>query len=98
MKNQTETGLKTGLKKSPTKKTGLKTEQKNIVLKKANIVAKEEETILNLITTNSKITRIELADSVGLTEQAIQRRIDKLVKEGRLSRMGPKKGGYWVIQ
>jgi len=44
------------------------------------------------------MTLAEVAERTGKSLSAIERAASKLVKEGRLHHMGPKKGGYWKIQ
>ena len=50
--------------------------------------------ILNLISINSNITIPELAINLEKTARAIEISISKLKKEGKLTRIGPDKGGY----
>ena len=52
---------------------------------------------MELIKANSKITRSELSDKLGINPSAIQRHIQKLKKEGFIVRIGGDKGGYWKI-
>ncbi|KKS82700.1 MAG: hypothetical protein UV57_C0030G0008 [Parcubacteria group bacterium GW2011_GWD2_43_10] len=66
-------------------------------MRKTDIIAEEEKAILKIVAEDPKATRRALAESLGLTEQAIQRRLDKLVQDGRLVRKGPKKGGHWEV-
>lgn len=56
-----------------------------------------EEKILNLISSNSKITARELADAVVLSIAGVEKAIRILKKEGRLKRIGPDKGGHWEV-
>jgi len=34
---------------------------------------------------------------LGVTSRTIQRDLEKLSKEGRIKRVGPDKGGYWLV-
>lgn len=43
------------------------------------------------------ITRTELSKELGLHESSVQRRLDALVKVGRIRRVGPDKGGSWKV-
>ena len=43
------------------------------------------------------ITRTEIAEKLGLHESSVQRRLETLVKEGRIRHVGPTNGGYWEI-
>ena len=53
--------------------------------------------IYDLIIANPKITRKELAEKVGLSEDGIKFNLNKLKKDGLLKRVGPDKGGHWEI-
>jgi predicted HTH transcriptional regulator len=39
-----------------------------------------------------------MASKIGITERSIERNIRKLQTEGKLKRIGPAKGGYWVVK
>ena len=53
--------------------------------------------ILHILSSHPEMTLAELAERTGKSLSAIERAASKLVKEGRLHHMGPKKGGYWKI-
>ncbi len=68
--------------KSPTQKTTQKTTQK----------------ILDIIGENPTISRKELAQRIGnITENGIKYHLARLVKLGKLKRIGPDKGGRWQV-
>jgi len=54
--------------------------------------------IIELILQNASITIPEMASKIGITERSIERNIRKLQAEGKLKRIGPAKGGYWVVK
>ena len=56
-----------------------------------------KEKVLNLIGENSKITRMELAEKIGVSENAIKQHLANLKKENTLKRIGSTKAGYWEI-
>ena len=88
----------TGPKNSRVNENGPKTEPKNNDrLKKSEKILNDEIAILSIFSSNPKMTKRELAKSLGLTAQAVQRRLDKLIKDGRLLRKGSKKGGQWEV-
>ena len=64
-----------------TQKTTLKTTQK----------------ILDILASNPKVTRRELAEMTGLTTDGIKWQLDKLKKEGAIKRIGADKGGHWEV-
>jgi ATP-dependent DNA helicase RecG len=58
---------------------------------------KTTQKILELIVSNPKISRVELAAEIGITADGVKYQLDKLRKQGILRRVGPDKGGYWEI-
>jgi len=63
-----------------------------------HIAQKITQKILELIKSNPKITRKELAQKIeDITEDGIKYNISKLKKEGRIKRIGSDKGGHWEI-
>ncbi|MDK2978303.1 MAG: ATP-dependent helicase RecG [Bacteroidales bacterium] len=47
---------------------------------------------------NPKAGRKEIAEIIeDITEDGIKYHLEKLKAEGKLKRVGPAKGGYWVI-
>jgi ATP-dependent DNA helicase RecG len=57
----------------------------------------EKDQIIELIRNDSQITRAELAVQLQLHESSVQRRLDALVKAGRIRHIGPANGGSWQI-
>ena len=53
--------------------------------------------ILDLIKANPNISRNEISKTLGLHASSIKRRLDSLVSEGKIRRMGADFGGYWEI-
>jgi ATP-dependent DNA helicase RecG len=53
--------------------------------------------ILNLISNNQHITATEMAKAIGISHRKIQENIANLKEMGLLKRIGPAKGGHWVI-
>ncbi len=63
-----------------------------------NRTKSEERTIiLGAIKNNPFITMDTLSDLLKITKSSVQRRLDALVKEGRLRHIGPTKGGSWEV-
>jgi predicted HTH transcriptional regulator len=54
--------------------------------------------IIELILQNASITIPEMASKIGITERSIERNIRKLQAEDKLKRIGPAKGGHWVVR
>ena len=60
---------------------------------------KSSEKILHHLKGEPTLSAQSLAEKLGISSRAVEKQIDLLKKEGRLSRVGPAKGGYWnVIQ
>ena len=38
-----------------------------------------------------------MADSIGISERAVEKQLAKLKGKGVIDRIGPDKGGYWKI-
>jgi len=55
------------------------------------------EKILRIMKEKPKITIIELTKQTGLTRRGVEWNIDKLKKEGKIKRIGGKKGDYWKV-
>ena len=58
---------------------------------------KTTQKIIALIEENPKITRKELAEVTGLTEDGIKYHLKKMQDEAIIERIGPDKGGYWEV-
>jgi len=56
-----------------------------------------QKKIINYIKENPNITRNELADKLNITSDGVKYNLNKLIKNGKLKRIGPTKGGYWEI-
>lgn len=81
----------------------LKTLQKNIKEEVPNKIPdkvpnKSELSILILLTENPRLTRIELAERVGITENGVKKIISNMKAAGWIERMGSNKSGYWMVQ
>ena len=83
VENQENTAQKT------TQKTAQKTTQK--------ISAKQEE-ILSYLKKKRSVSRKELAENIeGLSESGVKYNLKRLKDLGYIDRVGPDKGGYWVL-
>ena len=52
---------------------------------------------LALLRAEPRASRRVLAEQLGLSDSAVKRRLEALVAEGRLRRVGPDRGGYWEV-
>ena len=53
--------------------------------------------IVELVSTNSKVSISELADKVGISQTAIENNLRWLKMQGIIRRVGPDKGGHWEV-
>ena len=53
--------------------------------------------ILTLIIENENITIPEIAETINLTTRAVEKQLSSLQKQGIVERIGPDKGGYWMV-
>ncbi|MDP3515045.1 MAG: ATP-binding protein [Sulfuritalea sp.] len=58
---------------------------------------KTPEQVLATLATNRDLTLAELASFIGKSTSAVERAAAKLVREGRLRFVGPRKGGHWEV-
>ena len=58
---------------------------------------KSSQKIIELMQHNPTVTIADLALSVGVTNRAIKKQIEKLKQQGRLRRVGPARGGHWEV-
>ena len=53
--------------------------------------------IVELVSTNAKVSISELADKVGISQTAIENNLRWLKMRGIIRRVGPDKGGHWEV-
>jgi fido (protein-threonine AMPylation protein) len=58
---------------------------------------KNQQKMLELIGFNNKITIVEMAKHLSISETAIENNIKKLKEKGILSRVGSDKTGHWIL-
>jgi ATP-dependent DNA helicase RecG len=56
-----------------------------------------KEQILELLSSDGKMTREELAESIGVSANAIKQHLANLQTEKKLKRVGGRKDGYWKV-
>lgn len=72
--------------------------QKNVPLSvPKNVPLKRLDKILKLIKKNKKITVLQIATILGVTDKTVKRDITKLKNENKIVRVGSSKSGYWEI-
>lgn len=81
----------------PTRKQ-VRTDQKNgLADQRDKIIAEQKVQIINLITAQPSISRSEISKKLGLHVSSVRRRLDCLVAEGKIRRVGADFGGYWEV-
>ncbi|NOQ55847.1 MAG: winged helix-turn-helix transcriptional regulator [Nanohaloarchaea archaeon] len=58
---------------------------------------KGSEKIIQIIKENSQISAKEIGVILGLTSRAVEMQLSRLKAEGKIKRVGPDKGGRWVV-
>ncbi|MFA6411731.1 MAG: FaeA/PapI family transcriptional regulator [Syntrophales bacterium] len=71
--------------------------EKGIIEK--TVVPSEEtsDKILAIIRSDMKATARHMAEMLGLSSRAVEMQLAKLKQDGKLKRVGPKKGGCWEV-
>lgn len=60
-------------------------------------ITNRKTSILNLITSNPKISRAKMSTQLGLTDKQVRTALNKLIEEGNIKHEGPDHGGQWII-
>lgn len=61
-------------------------------------VTENQRNIIEIISDNKWITIIELSNIVGVSPRKIKENIRKLKELGLIERIGPDKGGHWIVK
>lgn len=62
------------------------------------LLSKHEKVILDAISENLRITRLELAQKIDRSERTVQRITNSLVEKGFIERIGNNRFGYWEVK
>jgi DNA-binding IscR family transcriptional regulator len=54
--------------------------------------------VLNVIKTNNKVSRNEIANLLNISPSAVQKHILKLKRNNIITRIGGDFGGYWLVK
>ena len=61
-------------------------------------IRKTEDRILELLELEPNLGRAQISERLGnISESGVQKQLAKLIKRGKIKRIGPDKGGYWQI-
>jgi ATP-dependent DNA helicase RecG len=61
------------------------------------IQEKSSEKILEFLKKEPNLSAKALAENMNITSRAVEKQIALLKKTGKLRRIGPAKGGYWLV-
>lgn len=80
----------------------LKTLKKNILFEVPNKIPnkvpnKSELRVLRLLTKNPHMTRVELAQNIGISESSVKKILAKMKASAWIERKGSNKNGYWLV-
>ena len=57
-----------------------------------------EEKIFKIIIENPRLTQVEIAVALGISERTTKRLIKYMIESGKLERIGGRRYGYWVVK
>ena len=58
---------------------------------------KSESTILRLLSEDPRMTRIQIAERIGISENGVKKIIANMKAAGWIERKGSNKNGYWDV-
>ena len=58
---------------------------------------KSREKIISLLSEDGRLTAVGLSKIIGITPKAIEKHLARLKSEGIIERIGPDKGGMWIV-
>jgi ATP-dependent DNA helicase RecG len=62
------------------------------------IITANADKVLSLIKQKTNITAIDIAQSIGISDRAVEKIIDSLKTAGIIERKGSRKSGYWKVK
>gem|GEM_PF-1876167 len=63
-----------------------------------NTLNKTQLQILEAIRNDSKASAKTIAEEIGMTSRSVEINIHALKKQGLIERIGPAKGGHWIVK
>lgn len=58
---------------------------------------KTSEEIIAAIRSDKLVTAQQIADRLGISLRTVEMQLANLKREGKIQRIGPKKGGHWEV-
>lgn len=62
-----------------------------------NTLTEDENRILEIVKSNRRLTKDEMAQEIGKSKATVQRCIKSLLDKGLIKRIGSNKTGYWIV-
>lgn len=59
---------------------------------------KSRDKIVLLLAENGKLSAVSLSEKIGITAKAVEKHLANLKADGIIERVGPAKGGFWVVK
>ena len=87
-----EAGVKRSLEEKVGKKVGETSVETSVETR-----VETPDRIIKLLRAHPHLTLVEVAARIGKSVSAVERATAKLNREGRLRRVGPRKGGNWEV-
>lgn len=66
-------------------------------LPEVKTVIKSREKIIALLESNPNMTTKTIAEAIGISVKAVEKHLTNLKKSGEIERVGPDKGGHWIV-
>lgn len=95
--NRPETDLKSDQTGANRAKADQKSDQFDTKPIRTAQKANQKNQIIEILKKRPTISRADLAEVLGLHESSVKRRLEALVKENRIKRVGPDNGGLWEV-
>ena len=56
------------------------------------------EKIIAILSEDGKLSAVALAQRIGISAKAVEKHLARLKTDGLIERVGPAKGGHWVVK
>lgn len=67
------------------------------IAKSREKITKSREKIIALLSNDNTLTMAAIARQIGITQKAVEKQIARLKADGIIKRIGPDKGGHWLV-
>lgn len=56
------------------------------------------EKIIAILSEDGKLSAVALAQRIGVSAKAVEKHLARLKTDGLIERVGPAKGGHWIVK